>query len=110
MIAALVLLTVWLLYVFYAAVMAFKRARDSGQMSPAMRVLGYPALFIGLLLDAAVNLAVCTVLFLELPRELLVTSRLIRHIKGEGWRAAIARWICSNLLDDLDPSGCHCKP
>jgi hypothetical protein len=109
MIAALVLLAVWLLYVFYAAVMAFKRARDAGQMAWPMKVFGYPALFVGLLLDAAVNVTVCTVLFLELPREWLVTARLSRHILGDGWRAVVAVWICENLLDELDPSGCHCK-
>lgn len=44
-----------------------------------------------------------------LPRELLVTSRLSRHAKGDGWRASVARWICVHLLDRLDPCGRHCK-
>lgn len=105
----LAVLTVWLLYVFYSAVMHFKRARDAGHMGWPMAVLAYPALAVGLVLDAAANVAVCSVLFLELPRELLVTSRLSRHAKGAGWRAAVARWICQHLLDKLDPSGCHCK-
>lgn len=109
MIAAAFVLVTWLLFVFYAAVMSLKRARDDGRMSWSMKAMALPALYIGLLLDIAVNVTVCTVLFLELPRELLVTSRLTRHAQGAGWRSAIARWICVNLLDALDPSGCHCK-
>lgn len=102
-------LAVWLLYVFYSAVMHFKRARDAGQMGWPMKVLAYPALLVGLVLDALVNLTVCTVLFLEFPREWLVTSRLSRHAKADGWRGSIARWVCVHLLDALDPSGRHCK-
>jgi hypothetical protein len=104
-----VLLLIPVTYWFYAAVMSFKRARDAGKMSWPMKVLAYPALFIGLALDVLLNLTVCTVLFLEVPKELLVTSRLSRHIKGSGKRAVIAKWLCSKLLDELDPSGCHCK-
>jgi hypothetical protein len=107
--AATVLLVVWLLFIFYAAVMNFQRARDAGQLNWPMKGFAYPALFVGLLLDAAVNLVVCTVGFLELPRELLVTSRLSRLKKTEGWRAKVASWLCAHLLDPLDPSGCHCK-
>jgi hypothetical protein len=106
---ALVLVAVWLLYIFYSAVMHFKEARDAGVMGWPMKTLAYPALFIGLALDAFVNLTVCTVLLMEIPRELLVTSRLSRHKKGEGWRAKLAGWVCTHLLDALDPSGCHCK-
>lgn len=103
------LLSPWLLYVFYAAVMALKRARDEGKMSLAMKVMGYPAVYVGLFLDVLVNILVCTFLFLELPKELLVTSRLKRHKRrGSGWRKALAEWFCKHLLDDLDPSGCHC--
>jgi hypothetical protein len=107
--AGYVLLSVWLLYVFYSAVMHFKEARDSGVMGWPMKTLAYPALGAGLALDVSVNLTFCTVLFLELPKELLVTSRLSRLQKGTGWRAKVAGWICVNLLDALDPSGCHCK-
>ncbi len=107
--AAVTLLAVWLLFVFYAAVMALKRARDEGKLGPAMKCFAYPTLAVGLVLDVAVNLIVATVLFLELPRELLVTARLTRHFPDDTWRGAFARWVCIHLLDALDPSGCHCK-
>ncbi len=104
-------LTVWLLFVFYAAVMALKRARDEGKLGPAMACFAYPTLYVGLVLDALVNIVVCTVIFLELPKEVLVTSRLTRHalLYPNTWRGKLSRWICSHLLDALDPSGCHCQ-
>lgn len=102
-------LSLWVLFILYAAVMNLKRARDEGKMTVPMNILGTPVLFIGLLLDALVNIFVFTLILLELPQEFLVTSRLSRHIKKTGWRARVAKWFCTNLLDSLDPSGCHCK-
>lgn len=103
------LLSPWVLYLFYAAVMNLKRARDEGKMTPAMKVFGLPMLYVGLLLDVFVNLIPVSLLLLELPKEWLVTSRFSRHIKKTGWRSRVAKWFCTNLLDSLDPSGCHCK-
>lgn len=99
----------WVTWILYVAVMALKRARDSDTMSLPMKIMGYPWLYAGLMMDMLTNVVVCTVLFLELPREALVTLRLSRLIKGTGWRSRLAKWFCSNLLDPLDPSGCHCK-
>lgn len=70
----------------------------------------YVVLPFGLALDVVMQLTVFSLLFLELPRELLVTKRLIRHKRaGYGWRYRLAVWICVSLLDPHDPSGCHCK-
>lgn len=98
--------TTWL---FYLAVMNLKRARDNVGLTLPVRILGYPILFIGLLLDFLLNMTLCTILFLELPKETLVTGRLKRHIKSTGWRSKLAGWLCSNFLDTFDPSGCHCN-
>lgn len=97
------------LWVFYLAVMALKRARDAGTLSPVALRLGWPVLLVGLAIDAAVNLTVASVLFLELPRELTVTARLTRHIEQRPahWRGRLALWITSHLLDTFDPSGLH---
>lgn len=100
---------VYLLWALYVVVMALKRARDAGVLTKAQRVLGAPLLVTGYVLDVAINLSVFTLLFLELPHELLVTSRLIRHKRGNGWRSKVAVWFCASLLDSLDPSGCHCN-
>lgn len=110
--AALILLapaSLYVLWVFYLAVMNLKRAKDAGTLRPVARYLGAPVLLLGVLVDFLVNVVVFTVLLLELPRETLVTSRLKRHMAhGHGWRSRVARWFCAELLDTFDPSGCHC--
>jgi hypothetical protein len=95
------------LFVFYAAVMNIKRVRDAGKLTWMGKVLGYPTLAIGLALDLFVNLTLMTIILLELPRELTVTSRLKRHNReGNGWRLAVVRFF-EPVLDPLDPSGDH---
>lgn len=95
------------LYVFYAAVMNIKRVRDIGKLTKLGMVLGYPALAIGLVLDLLVNAFVMTIILLELPQELTVTSRLKRHNReSTGWRLAVVKFF-EPVLDPLDPSGDH---
>jgi hypothetical protein len=95
------------LYVFYAAVMNLQRVRDMGLLTPMAKVLAYPTLVIGLILDLIVNLFVFTVVLFELPQELTVTARLKRHHKeSTGWRLAVVKFL-EPILDPLDPSGDH---
>lgn len=95
------------LYVFYCAVMNIKRVRDMGKLTKLGMAFGYPTLIIGLVLDFLCNTFVMTVLFLELPKEFTVTSRLKRHNHSDdGWRTALARWF-EPVLDPIDPSGDH---
>lgn len=76
-------------------------------MSPLALVFGMPLLVIGLVLDLIVNVAVMTVILLELPQETTVTARLKRHNReSSGWRKAVAVWF-EPLLDPFDPSGDH---
>lgn len=95
------------LYVFYCAVMNIKRVRDMGKLTKFGMVLGYPTLFIGLVLDFLCNTLVMTILFLEIPQEWTVTARLKRHNQNnDGWRTDLARWF-EPILDPIDPSGNH---
>ena len=95
------------LYVFYAAVMNIKRVRDMGKLTTMGKVLAYPTLVIGLVLDLLVNWFVMTVILVEIPRELTVTSRLKRHHKeSTGYRLAVVKFF-EPVLDPLDPSGDH---
>lgn len=94
------------LYVFYCAVMNIKRVRDMGKLTTFGKVLGYPTLVIGLVLDLAVNVLVMSIVLLEIPREWTVTSRLKRHQKSTGWRLAVVKFF-EPVLDPLDPSGDH---
>ena len=102
-------LCLYTLWVFYLAVMNLKRARDANELTGVAKLFGTPVLLVGLVIDAVADWTVCTALFLELPKEKTVTSRLKRHINSEGWRSNIAAWICMNLLNKFDPSGNHCK-
>lgn len=104
------LLSFYGLFVFYLAVMNLKRVNDITPLTGLTRVAGLSVLYPGLVLDALVNIVVLTFVFVELPREYLVTARLSRHVtKSTGWRNMFAKFICSKLLDQFDPSGCHCK-
>lgn len=101
----------YLLWVIYGFVMNMKRARDDNKLTLPAKILGYPVLAVGLLLDVAVNLFVMTFVLLEAPRwgEWLVTTRLQRHAHGRGFRKVIAIWFAEHILNFLDPSGQHIK-
>lgn len=101
--------TIYVLWVYYLAVMCLKRARDEGKLTPVAKRLSNLVYLPGLILDGLVNIFLLTLLLVDTPREWLVTSRLERLQRGSGWRAAVARWFCKNLLDGFDPDGCHCK-
>jgi hypothetical protein len=93
----------------YLAIMALAAAERNGRMTAWARRFGMVLLGIGYLSDFLLNVTVGTVLFLELPREWLLSPRVARLQKGQGYRATVAGWVCKNLLDPFDPSGCHCK-
>lgn len=101
--------SIYVLWIFYLAVMNLKRAKDAGTMTKTALILGYPIAIVGYLFDILVNIFVITLVFIELPHEWTVTARLSRLKNTSGWRASMANWFCKNLLDQFDPSGCHCK-
>jgi hypothetical protein len=94
-------------YLLFVVTMAAKAAW--GNLSIVPRVLLVPAALVAVLMDVFFNLVPATVIFLDLPRELLFTQRLERYkAQGAGWRYTVARWICQNLLDPFQQGG-HCK-
>lgn len=103
------ILACWLLWVFYVAVMRLKQVRAAGQLTLAMKVFGYPALAIGLLLDLFVNVVVASAVLAEVPKELTLSSRLWRLSNDDsaGWRQKVALAVRVGLLDAVDPSGIH---
>lgn len=100
---------VWFTWSLYLAVMHLKTARDSGKLTPAAKVMGYPWLIVGYVIDVLFNAVIGSLLFFELPRELLFTARVSRLNDCDGWRGRLARWICTQLLDPFDPDGKHCQ-
>lgn len=98
------------LWIFFLAVMNLKRARDMGKLTYTATLLGMPIVYISYILDFICNMGPMTILFLEIPEELLVTSRVCRHIHDSvGYRLKLALWFKNNLLDNFDPTGDHCK-
>jgi hypothetical protein len=97
----------------FAAAMNFMRVRDRHGLSPITTILGTYLVARGYLLDLLVNIVHMTVLMRELPRELTVTKRVARlKFHGTERQRRVASWFCDRhglQLDDLDPSGCHCK-
>lgn len=102
------LLSPWILWVLYAAVMRLKQVRDAGKLTTSMKVFGYPALFLGLAVDFFVNVVFGTLVFLQIPREMTLSRRLWKLSNGdEGWRQRWSYWIRTQLLDAVDPEGVH---
>lgn len=100
--------TVWLLWVLYVFVMSLKRVREQGLLSNTALVCGSALAVPAVVIDVAVNITIRTVLFLDIPREWTLSSRLSRYWEGEPcWRRSISAWIATALLNPFDPSGKH---
>lgn len=93
----------------YLAIMHLKTTRDRGQLTGTAKIIAYPLLAVFVVLDVVLNLLLGTLIFLEPPREFLFTTRVSRLNDSKSWRGAVARWMCSELLDVFDPSGRHCR-
>lgn len=99
----------WAFWGMYVLVMGIYRAHLNHRLKGLVLVLSLPFVTIGYLMDVFANLTIASLVFLELPREWLVTDRLQRHMtKSTGWRFWLAKYICDHLLDVFDPSGNHC--
>lgn len=105
--------SVWLLWVFFLAVMNLKRAKAAGLLSWQAKLFGYPVVWLGYAIDFTVNTLPMSALLIELPqwqlKELLVTDRLKRlrrTDKRSGWQRDVAEWFVT-LLNPFDPDGDH---
>ncbi|TCS38468.1 hypothetical protein EDC30_102207 [Paucimonas lemoignei] len=114
---ALFLLDASFAWVQYLAIMNLQRARDNGTLPAVAVFIATPLLYFGLLCDFLLNVIWGTVMFLDLPREALLTSRLERYkfgtkkaIPTAGWRLQLTNWLAHVLLDPFDPRGQHVRP
>lgn len=103
----------WLYAFFlaYVAAMGLYRCYLARELNLALRILGAPVLAVGILMDVAANATLAWLLFMEPPREWMVTTRLRRYIRTPSeaaWRRAMANWTCDYLLNPFDPRGRHC--
>lgn len=108
--AVLLIAAPWLLWALYVMVMGIYRAKLDDRLTPLTTIMAAPWIALGYVVDVLVNVTFASLIFLEPPHELLVTSRLHRHIEASsgGWRHRLAKWICSQMLDVFDPTGQHC--
>lgn len=99
----LVAIAIWLgVHWAYVAVMHAKAVHERGELTIYWRVMLLPLAVVGLLLDVAFNLTFGTLMFRELPRELLFTARCQRHVRGVGRRRPLALWW-ARQLNQFDP-------
>ena len=106
-IAAIYLYTLFC-WVLYVAAMNFARVEKSGvAIHPFVRFNARLVWFAALPVDAALNV-LWSFLFLDIPRELILSPKLKRlKVKG-GWRGKVATWVCRYVLNPFDPDGHHC--
>ncbi len=98
----------WALYVFS---MGVYRAHLAKRLVGLNRILALPIVAVAYAVDVVANFTIALVLFVEVPQELLVTTRLQRYMAGGpelGFQYKIAKWLCDEILDPFDPTGNHC--
>jgi len=105
---AVLLILLFIVFIFFCAVMKLRTVRDSGYLKDApliIRVYANSALFIGLLSDFLLNVLL-SILFVELPQEWLTTDRVKRlKVSGNPWQKSCANWLCVQL-NNLDEKHC----
>jgi hypothetical protein len=96
----------YVFYLLFVVTMAAKAAWPTLSIVPT--VLLAPPAVVAVVMDVIFNLIPATIIFLDLPHELLFTKRLDRYeAEGAGWRYTLALWICQNLLNPFQQGG-HC--
>jgi len=99
------ILSLWITWVFYTSAMNLKRNR--AKISRYVKPFAYMTLFVGLIIDFLFQMIFGTLLFLELPKELLFSGRVQRHARRYGWRQKQAIFWATHFLNPFDPSGDH---
>jgi hypothetical protein len=105
----------YLLWLCYISVMSLRTQRNANRMTLLDKVFGYPTLVVGYALDMVVNAVILSIVLLELPDELVVTTRAKRWATSwrdnpetglNGWRQAVCVWLLRQITHH-DPSGEH---
>lgn len=97
------------LQILYLSATSLMAADKVGRIPPETRRMWLAYVKVATLYDIFYNITIGTVFFLKYPQDLTLSYRLIRYKREGGWRGKMAAYICRNLLDPFDPSGCHCK-
>lgn len=98
----------FVLWVGYLASTHLDKLRVAGMLSPRARQMGAVVVALTGLVDVYANFTAATLWFLELPREMLVTQRLKRYVRGpDTWRSRWAEDVGFDLLNAADRTGNH---
>lgn len=89
----------------FVAVMHAKALMQRGELSKFWKVNLAPLAVLGLLLDAVFNVTFGTLLFHELPRELLFSARVQRHWRADKGNRMAAFW--ADTLNQMDHDHIH---
>ena len=109
MFAIYLLAYLWAFWYAFVLVMGLYRAHLNKRLTYVTYVLAAPAVLVGAMMDVLANMLIASVVFWQWPGEWLVTQRLIKIKRYNDWRGAVARWVCADLLDPIDPTGSHCE-
>lgn len=99
----------YLLYIHFLAYVALWASKKSGGLDDLPIVAQGVAKFIlccAVVIDAIFNITVGSVIFLELPRCWMFTTRCSFHMYEQGYRGKLARWCC-RWLNPIQPGHCH---
>ena len=103
------LLILWALWILYVAMMNIELAVEKGPLPWQSKFMVYPTMFIFEIIEFIANVIICSLIFLDPPRELTVSDRLRRyyiHQEKYGWRMVIVKFI-KPMLDPFDHKGPH---
>ena len=120
------ILYAYVLWLLFLAVMALQWRWHA--LPRAVKAIALPAVIVAVVLDVLFNFTVGCVVFLKLPEpkewgidlhvmwvpfvpvgmEWTFSQRVGNYKKRIDWRAPLANWICTNLLDPFEAGG-HCK-
>jgi len=106
-----ILLYLILFFYLYILVMGVYRAYLSKKLNTFLFYICLPPVILGIIFDVLANIFIATFVFRRVPREWLVTTRLIKIQNNpleNIYNRAIAKYICNNMLDIFDPNGDHC--
>lgn len=99
----------YLTWYAFMGVMTLYRGKRAGVLPPETEKLAKPGLWFAYVLDFLSNI-LATIVFLDIPRDPLVTDRLQRYVDGpDTWRRRLAILIDSKLLAWADPKGYHVR-
>lgn len=111
MIVAAMIASPVILFGFYLAYVTLRVARDNGKLAQTplvVRAVCWAILITGFVLDMLFNVTIGTVMFRELPeiRRLTFTARCSKHLKSEGFRGDMARFVCDGWLNPFQAGHC----